>query len=235
MKRIQDWVSAPPIQFSTSRLLVRLLIVSLLLGILRHLPVHATAVESYTTPLTTSPNSRIAQYDALTEVARAAGTEVSPAAHPVDSSATCPRNGGYRFLHNGYCLILAERVVEQNGRLLAPLRSVLNAVGGSSVDVLWYQEWRTACGATPTNMVCFPIDENSILFDGEIFGVNQGAKILPPTRGRTGSPSATCWRSSALALNTLRAIRQSTSILTTPHFHRGRFAGVARCTAMTTT
>jgi hypothetical protein len=113
-------------------------------------------------------------------------TPVSPMAQ--DGRSTCPRNNGIRFTLNGRCVEVTESVTILNGRILLPMREILNMVGGDQVKVEWFQEWRTACGRSNSNMVCFPIDIPAMIHDGELIHIDQPAVINPPTRGRTKVP-----------------------------------------------
>lgn len=105
---------------------------------------------------------------------------------PPDSG--CPRNNGYAFIFDGHCLTIEDTVVLYNDRLLVPMRSALNAVGGDQVAITWFAEWETPCARTVSTMVCFPINEHTINHDGELIPVNQGAVVYPAEEQRTKVP-----------------------------------------------
>lgn len=107
---------------------------------------------------------------------------------PPSNGTSCPRNGGYAFVMNGRCLMIAADVLELNGRIMVPMRSALNAIGGDDIQILWFEDWATPCAQTTSTMICFPIDEHVAIHDGELFTLDQGAVIYPPWEATTRIP-----------------------------------------------
>ncbi|HEY3368720.1 MAG TPA: copper amine oxidase N-terminal domain-containing protein [Symbiobacteriaceae bacterium] len=110
--------------------------------------------------------------------------------NPAVSETGDPLGTDFAVIIRGQCYQFDAPVVVKNGRTLMPMRELVTATVPSGyinnvVHLKWFQEYGTACLDASSNVLCYPNDQNYMIWNGMKIQLDQGAVVLD---GRTRVP-----------------------------------------------
>lgn len=111
-----------------------------------------------------------------------------PIPPPTPPAPSCPRSAGVAVYINGECTVFDLPLVIVNGRIMFPLRELIETLARDYYGNIVFVDWtgdptdvgddNTAWAWSPATLLGFPQDQNWMYWDGAVIPLDQGGVII---------------------------------------------------------